>query len=281
MRPARRLGLTLSLMLALAACNAFKFSYNNLDWFVSWQVSKYVDLGGPQQSLLERGVQSLWRWHRRTQLKLYAQDLRDLANTAQPLTQAQVEDYLQRSNQHMERAVREALPELVKLIRALDERQVADMVESLHEKREARLKEQTALGLEEQQERAAEKMLKNSRRWMGSLSTEQERRIEAWAASRQYDPALWDAYQKKWTDTFAATLAQRQQPDFPERLTRLFLEPNTRGNEVITALQAHNRKAWIHLMSDLSHTLNGTQRAHYQQELGELIADLEELAQTS
>lgn len=262
----------------LAACSALKLGYNNLDWFVSWQVSKYVDLGSPQQTLLDRGVQSLWRWHRSTQLKLYARDLRELASTELPLSPAQVENYLQRSNQHMERAAREALPQLATLTRAMSDAEVAELLGSFNDKREDRAREQAERSLAEQQQLAAEKMLKSSRRWLGSLSREQELRIETWAASRQYDPALWQDYQKKWTDAFAATLAARQQPDFPTRLTALFFEPGERGDEAINALQAHNRQAWLNLMSDLSRTLNAAQRRHFQSELRDLIADLEELA---
>lgn len=264
--------------LALAACAAFKVGYNNLDWFVSWQAGKYVDLGGPQQALLERGVESLWRWHRSTQLKLYARDLRELAETTTPLSRAQVENYLERSNQHVERAVREAMPELVKVIRAMDDAQIAEVLENVSEKREARAEEQAELSVEEQQELAAKKMLKNWKRWLGSASREQKQRIETWAASRQYGPALWQTYyQKKWTDAFAAALASRQQAEFPERLGKLFLEPGTRGDKAIQALQAHNRRAWVDLMSDLSGTLSAAQRRHFQGELRDLIGDLEAL----
>lgn len=280
MRRPLRPGLIVSLCaLALAACTAFKLGYNNLDWFASWQASKYVDLGAPQQALLERGVQSLWRWHRRTQLELYARDLRELAGTTQPLSRAQVEDYLQRSNRHVERAVSEAMPELVKITRAMDDAQVAGMLASITEKREDRAGELADLSLEEQQELAAEKMLKNWKRWLGSVSADQKQRIRAWAASREYGPALWQAYyQKKWTDAFAAALALRQQPDFPDRLGKLFLEPSVRGDAAIIALQAHNRQVWIDLMSDLSGTLSAAQRKHFQSELRDLIDDLEELA---
>lgn len=263
----------------LTACAAFKVGYNNLDWFASWQASKYVDLGAPQEALLDRGVQSLWRWHRGTQLNLYARDLRELAATTQPLSRAQVEDYLQRINQHVERAVREALPELVKITRAMDDAQVAEMLDNIREKREARAEEQADLSGQELQDLAVKKMLKNWRRWLGSASPEQTQRIQAWAASRQYGPALWQAYyQKKWTDAFAAALALRPQPDFPDRLGKLFLESSERGDEAINAVQAHNRRVWIDLMSDLSASLSAAQRAHFQEELRDLVKDLDDLA---
>lgn len=274
----KRISLLLGVAL-LASCTAFKLGYNNLDWFLSWQAGKFVDLGAPQEALLERGVQSLWHWHRSTQLKLYARDLRELAGTTQPLTRAQVESYLDRSNQHVERAVREAIPELVKIVRAMDDTQVAEMLENVREKREDRAEEQADLSVAEQQELAAEKLQKNLRRWLGSVSAEQTQRIRAWASSRQYGPALWQAYyQKKWTDDFAAVLAMRQQPDFPDRLGKLFFEPGVRGDDAIIALQAHNRRVWTALMSDLSATLSAAQRKHFQEKLRELVDDLEELA---
>lgn len=263
---------------SLLACTAVKLSYNNLDWFVPWQVSKYVDLGAPQEALLERGVQALWRWHRRTQLELYARDLRALAENKLPLSPAQVEHYLHLTAEHMERAAREALPQLVKVTRAMNEAQVAEMLESLGEKRDTRAEEQAELTVPEQQEAAVKKMLKNSRRWLGPVSAAQKQRMQTWAASRKYAPVLWQAYQKKWTGAFAALLVTRQQPDYPEHLSKLFLEPSVRGDDAINAVQAHNRQVWTQLMSDLSASLSAAQRQHFQEELRGLINDLDELA---
>src|SRR5258708_3833766 len=82
MRLLKRLACCCAVLL-LAACSATRLGYNHLDDLLHWEVSSYVDLDPAQQRLFDAELQSLWMWHRQSQLPLYAAELRRLAGLVQ------------------------------------------------------------------------------------------------------------------------------------------------------------------------------------------------------
>jgi hypothetical protein len=265
--------------LLLGGCSALKLSYNNLDWLVEWRLGRYVDLQPPQKELFDRGFRDLWSWHRGTQLKLYAGDLRELAQAAErPLSPQQVETYLALATEHAARALREAVPDTARILQTFSDAQVAELLESLAKRRRKQAEEEKDLDAQDLIERAEEQMNKNLKRWLGPLGKEQKRRVAEWARSRQYADGIWHQYQEAWAEAFTAVLAHRAEPDFPVHLGELFREAKVPYGETMARMQAHNRRLFIELMSQLSRTLSAEQRRHLQGKLRELADDLEELA---
>ena len=273
-----RLGLIAAFGLGLAACSATKLVYNKLDWFASWQLGKYVELRGTSEALFESGFASLWQWHRATQLSLYAKDLRELADAATtPLSPVQARDFLQRANGHAERMLIEALPAAAKVIQAMDDEQIAGLLERMAENRAERIEEHAELNAEERRERTAKNLLKNLKRWLGSASPEQKQRAQDWIAARPDHSALWQRYDEQWAAAFVELLAVRSEPDFPARLRGLLLEAKLPDSSAVREAQLRDNEAGTGLMSELSGMLSPEQRAHFQQELRDLGEDLEAL----
>lgn len=271
--------LPLCAALLLGACSALKLGYNHLDWLVEWRLGRYVDLQPPQKELFDRGFRDLWNWHRGTQLSLYADDLRELAQAAaQPLSPEQVEAYLTRATGHAARALREAVPDTARILQTFSDQQVTELLESLAKRRREQAKEEEGLDRADLIERAGEQMNKNLKRWLGPLSTEQKNRVAQWARSRQYANGIWHQYQEAWAEAFTAVLAHRGAPDFTARLEELFRETKVPYGETMARMQAHNRRLFIEMMSELSGMLSAAQRGHLQAKLRELADDLEELA---
>ena len=269
----------LAAVLLAAGCSTTKLAYDNLDWIVSWQIGKFVTLNEPQKTLLDDRFKSFWQWHRSTQLALYVKDLRELADLMSgPVTHAQVADYLQRMGDHGKRAFNEALPELTRLMQTMDDKQVAEMLKHMADKREEQVRKDSGLSVEEQQDRAVEDTEDSLDRWLGSVTPAQEQRLHDWAVSRRYENAVWHNYQDSWAAAFAALLAQRQDAAFPDKLKALFDEPDLPSARAIADVRSHNRAVWIAMMADLSQTLTPDQRAHSQKKLRTLAKDLEELA---
>jgi hypothetical protein len=263
----------------LSACSATKLVYNNLDWFASWRIEKFVELDGPSEALFTSGFETLWRWHRTSQLSLYASDLRQLADAAgSPLAREQVLSFIQRANDHGERLLNEALPAAVKVFQAMDDKQVAGLLKRMAEHREERAQDDAELDPAERRKRTAKNMHKNLKRWLGSVSPEQNAYVEAWVAARRSDPALWQRNDEQWAAAFADLLAARAQPDFDARLRGLLTDPGLPGSGAVRELQNHNQKVFVELISDLSGTLSPAQREHFQSELRALAQDLETLA---
>jgi hypothetical protein len=269
----------LSAVALLAGCSALKVTYNRLDWIAAWQVGRFVDLEPPQRDLFDEGFHEFWRWHRGTQLELYVRDLRELAaNLDRPLTAPRVEDWLDRSQEHLARTLQELVPDTARVLQSFDDDQVAELTENLAERRRDRAEESANMTAEELREDAEERMVRNLKKWMGSLTREQKHRVHRWAAERAYAGTVWQQYQEAWAAAFTEVLAHRREPGFEARLAAVFGEARVPYSEDMRKVQAHNRQAWIGVMADLSATLTPDQRKHVQAKLRELAADLEELA---
>jgi hypothetical protein len=280
MTPRRRGHAVLLLAVAaFAGCTALKFSYNRLDWIAAWQVGRFVDLDSSQESLFEDRFRELWQWHRGTQLELYVRDINEIAaRLERPLPPAKVEEYLDRSQQHLARVLSELGPDTAKVIATFDDEQVAELTAALAKKRRARQEESEGMTTEELREEAEEQMTRNLKRWIGSPTREQQQRIHKWATGRAYAGTIWFQYQEAWASAFTELLQHRREPDFEKDVAEMFDHARVPYGEEMVKVQEHNRAAWIALMADLSAMLTPDQRKHAQQRLREFAADLEELA---
>jgi hypothetical protein len=274
-----RAAAALALVAALAACSALKLSYNRLDWIAAWQVGRFVELGPPQKQLFEEGFREFWQWHRGTQLEIYAHDIRQLAAALErPLTPARVEEYLDRSQSHLARALQEIVPDTAGVLRSFDEAHVRELVDNLAKRRRERAEESAGMTTEELRADAEERMVRNLKRWTGPLTREQRSRIRRWAAERAYAGTIWLQYQEAWAAAFTEVLKHRQEPGFETRLAEFFDHGRVPYGADMAKVQAHNRQAWIAVMADLTAMLTPKQRRHAQERLRDLAADLDELA---
>lgn len=117
--------------LALSACSAVKFAYNNLDTVLLYWLDHYVDLTNEQEVWAKERIAASLLWHRQTQLPLYAdmlaQQQERLANRA--YTQA---DALALSNTlrlHSATLLNYLAPDLVTLATRLQPKQIQHLEE--------------------------------------------------------------------------------------------------------------------------------------------------------
>ncbi|MGU3847066.1 DUF6279 family lipoprotein, partial [Vibrio diabolicus] len=61
----------------LAGCTK-KFLYSNIDWFVIDYIEDYVSLQGEQEVLVEERLLLLAEWHKKEELPLYIDHLKEL-----------------------------------------------------------------------------------------------------------------------------------------------------------------------------------------------------------
>ncbi|HUS23904.1 MAG TPA: DUF6279 family lipoprotein [Candidatus Binatia bacterium] len=276
---ARRLALLVPAALIATGCAATRLAYNNMDWVVGWQLNRYVDLEPPQKALFDERFQAFWAWHRSTQLKLYARDLRELAATAgEPLSPEQVSQYLMRSSEHGMRALREATPDMAAVLSSMSDEQVKDMLDKLAEQRLKRAKEESGLDADEIAEQARDQMIKNLKRWIGSLDKPQKQRVEAWSRQRHYSGTIWQQYAQDWNALFRAVLAHRGEPAFERELGELFAHPRLPHAKAMAEMAEYNRKVWVSLLADISASLSAGQRRHLQEKLRDLAGDFDALA---
>jgi truncated hemoglobin YjbI len=129
----------------------------------------------------------------------------------------------------------------------------------------------------ERREQAEKRMARSLKRWVGSLTREQERRIHEWSGQRQDSTPLWRQYEEAWAVAFAEALARRHEPDFEGRLAALFGDQALPQRAQVDEVERHNRAAWIALMADLSARLEPRQRERLRHRVNDLAGDLEAL----
>lgn len=270
-------GLCLLAALLLGGCSRVGLVYNNLGVIVGFEAGRMLDLDRSQKQLFDTGFQSLWDWHRHTQLPLYAQDLHGLAAALeQPLTPEQVLDYLRRAEAHGEVLTRQAIGPVATLLASLREEQVRHLDQRLRERMQRAAGEERASDAEwvEQAYRNARKSLE---KWTGSASPEQRAQLRAWAEHRlQWRPAA----QEDSPDAFLAVvnqlLAQRREADFPQRLeTFLFGQQQDAEDRRQADAQRAEGAAFL---AQMSQGLSPAQRAHLQRRLRGYARELEKLA---
>ena len=272
----RALLLALSILL-LPGCSTVKLVYNNLDTLANWAVDDAVDFTDDQETLFDAEFTALWMWHRETQLKRYATDLRELATAVErPMTALEVQTFSQHARMHALALYEAGLSRTAKILAILDDPQIEVLLEKTREQRDEQAPPQQTP--EQRRERLVADMSRGLKSWIGKPTPEQRARIAEWAAQHVDDPGRGQAFQQRWEVAFQTLMATRQQPGFEQRLDRHFDEIPEHRDPLAERTATENRQRWFVLMSDLSSLLTPAQRAQFQKRLRDLANDFEELA---
>ena len=272
-RAGRWLGAAL-LVALLSGCSSFGLVYNRLDTLVHLEVGRYIDLAPAQRADFDLRFAELWRWHRKTQLKLYADDLREVAEIAAlPVAAGEVEALTARVRTHVVQLANQTFDGFASGVAALNDAQVDDLLAELAARNAKERKK--ALKLDDDQWRAkrAKESIERLDDWAGSVTPEQRQRIREWAAGleRKLPPADASALQP-----LRELLAGRGEPGFRDRLARLFIDPEL-APEDQAELEAE-RAARSAMLADLSTLATDAQRRHLQKRLLEIARELDGLA---
>ncbi len=162
-------------ILALAGC-AKKFLYSNIDWVVIEYLDDYVSLDGEQEALVEERILLLADWHKKEELPLYIDHLKQLeALNKDSITLEALQANRDQMREHYQRLVSKAAPDLFSLSMQLDNQQEAEFIDSVRERYKER--DEKYVGKTEQELR--EVVLENTEEWMeewlGKLSSQQKR----------------------------------------------------------------------------------------------------------
>ena len=258
----------------LAGCSGLGLVYNRLDTLARFQIGRYVDLKPQQQSEFDQRFDALWRWHRTTQLPLYAQDLRELQQaTAAPLSAAEVRAISERMQDRAEITSAEALRTAAPTLAALSDRQVQQLLAAIDERAAKERRKQHKLSDSDWAEKRADEAIGRLGEWAGSATPAQRQRIELWAAALARPPADAQAERRR---QFGELLQHRREPGFAEQLQRYGMEPFSEEAAVPGEKQ---RRATGELLADLSRMATPQQRRFLYDKLGAMARELETLAQ--
>jgi len=211
--------------LALGACSRMGLAYRNLDVIVPWTLSDYLDMNGEQKSWLDERLKEHLSWHCTTQMPGYL-DWLDRLQTMIATNQV-TDTALQARTEEAEAAIaetaREITPSAVELLQGLDDKQVAEMNQAFAEDQRKRQERYLKPSLEQQVKQRGARMEKRLNEWLGPLSAAQQQRVMAWSSALGEQNTQWLANRIHWQKQFSAAVAQRQMPQFPQRIETLLV----------------------------------------------------------
>ncbi|KEX92646.1 hypothetical protein PSUM_14370 [Pseudomonas umsongensis] len=221
----KHIAFVLMFTLALGACNRMGLAYRNLDVIIPWTLSDYLDMNGEQKSWLNERLKEHLSWHCTTQMPGYL-DWLDRLQTMIATNQV-TDDALKARTAEAEKAIaetaREITPSAIELLQGLDDNQVAEMNEAFAKDQRKRQERYVKPPLDQQIKKRGERMVKRLNEWLGPLGPSQQQRVMAWSNALGDQNTEWIANRVHWQKQFSAAVAQRQAPQFPQRIETLLV----------------------------------------------------------
>jgi len=277
-RVSRTLALCILAAVVLSAgCSSVRLVYGHLDWWMERNINKYLDLGGAQEDLLEQRIDEFHLWHRQTQLPRYAEFFEQLADQVsdQPDPE-QLTQRLTRIEQQVDEFWHYSVVMLTDLtlpiVVTLSDEQIDRLQENIEKEREKSLKKW------DKTERKREKEFrKQTERWLGDLTDEQQAIIDRHVATTGFDPALRDAQRQQWSRAFVQTLREKPK-DYPQQLRQLLIDPQSLWPDDYRKMHAKLRAQAHQLGIEILMSATPEQRQHLKTTLTEYAEDFRYLA---
>ncbi|MGE8339348.1 DUF6279 family lipoprotein [Pseudomonas laurylsulfatiphila] len=221
----KHIAVVLTVALALGACSRVGLAYRNLDVIIPWTLSDYLDMNGEQKSWLDERLKEHLSWHCTTQLPGYLDWLDRLQTmiATNQVTDAALQARAHEAEQAITETAREITPSAIELLQGLDDKQVADMNEAFAKDRRKRQEEYLKPTLDQQIKERSARMEKRLNDWLGPLSNTQHQRVITWSSALGDQNTQWLANRVHWQKQFSAAVAQRNSPQFPQRIETLLI----------------------------------------------------------
>ncbi|ABR91112.1 Uncharacterized conserved protein [Janthinobacterium sp. Marseille] len=177
--------------LLLLGCSAARLGYSNGETISYWWLDSYVDFDGSQKQWVKQRIDTVFAWHRKTQLKEYVQ----LINRMQhrdfgAVTQVDLlGDYRDATSRVLE-ITDKAAPDFADLALSLTTEQVANIEKKFAKNNDKFRKEYLVGSTEERQEFRYRKALQQAQYWFGGFSREQEAGIRSLSDARPLNNEL-------------------------------------------------------------------------------------------
>ncbi|MGI3063147.1 DUF6279 family lipoprotein [Vibrio diabolicus] len=271
-------GLLFCFVFLLAGCTK-KFLYSNIDWFVIDYIEDYVSLQGEQEVLVEERLLLLAEWHKKEELPLYIDHLKELERLkASDITLNYLQENRDRMRAHYDRVVSKAAPDLFALSLQLTKAQEREFLSNVQE----HYQERNAKYADKTEDEIREIILDNTEEWMeewlGSLSESQRQLAQTFSQQVTLNSPLWRGYR--------ATIYQELEYLFDNKsnavtyqdiFMRLLFEPESYYSEQLSKNIDSNFVLVDQLTLDISQSMTDKQWRHFRGKVKEWRVLAEEL----
>ncbi|PMZ88575.1 MULTISPECIES: DUF6279 family lipoprotein [unclassified Pseudomonas] len=252
----KHIAVVLTVTLALGACSRVGLAYRNLDVIIPWTLSDYLDMNGDQKIWLDERLKEHLSWHCTTQLPSYLDWLGRLQTmvATNQVTDAALQARANEAEQAIAETAREITPSAIELLQRLDDKQVAEINDAFAKDRRKRQEEYLKPSLDQQIKERGARMEKRLNAWLGPLSTTQQQRVATWSSALGEQYTQWLANRVHWQKQFSAAVAQRQSPQFPQRIETLLVNREKLWTpayrQAFTNTEAQARSLFVDLMAE-------------------------------
>ncbi|PTR21944.1 MULTISPECIES: DUF6279 family lipoprotein [unclassified Pseudomonas] len=250
------IAVVLTIALALGACSRVGLAYRNLDVIIPWTLSDYLDMNGEQKSWLNERLKEHLSWHCTTQLPGYLDWLDRLQTmiATNQVTDAALQARAREAEQAIAEIAREITPSAIELLQGLDDKQVAEMNQAFARDQRKRQEEYLKPSLDQQIKERGARMEKRLNDWLGPLSISQQQRVATWSNALGNQNSQWIANRIHWQKQFSAAVAQRQSPQFPQRIETLLVNRESLWTpayrQAFANTEAQARSLFVDLMAE-------------------------------
>jgi hypothetical protein len=267
--------------LLLSSCSSTKMGYELLDWAAMWKINRMVDLHSTQRDQAKAEVRAVHEWHRRTQLPRYADYLEAMRQRLKigSITAEQLHEESDNVQLMLDDVLNKALPPATQIISTLSDKQVAGMLENIAEEREEYVEEYIEPGVEKRQEKNAKDLRDHLKRFLGSLTKEQDAWIDAWSKELLPYAHLSAKQQALWQEHLAKYLALRENQTLLEQgLRELMVYRSDNWHPELKRVVDANQVQTYKLLAKVLNNLTAKQQQHLNKRLDDYIQDFRALA---
>ncbi|HEY8539090.1 MAG TPA: DUF6279 family lipoprotein [Steroidobacteraceae bacterium] len=270
------------LCLVLSGCTA-RFIYNRLDTVATWYFQSLVSLNDAQRSELRAWLERTLAWHRESELERYAAFVQDVSLAVrQPASRATFESIRQRFSGLIDTLVQKTAPEASELLLRLSPEQVDELLANLEKRTEKSTKESAeTLANGKWQTKQVRDIVRQVKRWTGSITPEQMKIIEGTVAELEPTYEDWAESQTAWRNALRDPIAsaRTESDEQPvQRVLAVLKDPDQYWTSDYAAKVARNGERYERMLLALDATLTTKQREHLRRELDELAGTLIKLA---
>lgn len=266
-------------IVVLAGCTK-KFLYNNLDWFVIEFLDDYVTLNKDQESLLEERLLTLSEWHKKEELPLYIDHLKELETvTKSDITLRYLQQSRDRIRDHYDRIVTKVAPDLFALSMQLSELQQREFllnVQKDYKKRNAKYADKTEKEVREIVFGNTEDWVSE---WIGDLSTEQQVYVRQFSNQVILNSPLWRNYRALIYQELEYLFENKSDSLIYQRMfMQLLFEPDSFYSEQLSENIEHNIALFDQFVFYLTQSMTDKQWNHFHNEVKDWRLLAEELS---
>ncbi len=192
----------LLLTLALGGCSAVRLGYNNGPTLAYWWLDSYFDFDGEQSLRMRHDLQAVQDWHRKAEVPLLAQKLKELQTMApKPVTTEQVCALVSELQTRLQVTLERVTPTIAALAPGLQSTQLEHMAQEF-ERRDRKWREEWMDGtVAERSQRRVKQIVERAEPFYGALEAAQLAVVRAHIASSSFDgPRQFQEMQRRHQD---------------------------------------------------------------------------------